>query len=133
MSFFSCHMVSGKSNIHLPTFFRRLSTRSQRPNVELVADGAHHSLISEAQVLDNSVYDLNTQLYAAQSSLQALQDQLDELLRDSEVKNKSISVESEAIARRDLHANRKPRTTEYYVPRGTNEWMSLGRSRCLYM
>jgi chromosome segregation ATPase len=107
----------------------RLSTRAGRPSQERTADAAHHSLVSEAETLDFAMQQLDQQLAEAESDMAALTDTLNNLLHDLETKEISLKIDRSCASLRSLHADRRPRRTEYHTTRSPHEWKHFGRTR----
>ena len=109
----------------------RLATRAGRPGIERTADAAHHSLVTEAETLDQAINLLEQQLAEAEGDLAALTDTLNALLDDLNTKETSLRIDNACVESRRLHADRSPRKTEYHTSRSANEWKHFGRTRCM--
>jgi len=80
----------------------RLAQRSQRPNVELTRDPAQFQLVSEVNLIEQSISALETQLEASEGSLKGLiRNQID-LKEDIRIKTKSLHIDKDLC--QDLRA-----------------------------
>lgn len=80
----------------------RLAQRSQRPNVELTRDPAQFQLVSEVNLIEQSISALETQLEASEASLKGLiRNQID-LKEDIRIKTKSLHIDKDLC--QDLRA-----------------------------
>lgn len=109
----------------------RLATRAGRPGIERTADAAHHSLVDEAETLDQAINMLEQHLVEAENDLQNLTDTLNELLDDLNTKQTSLKIDNACVSLRRLHSDRSPRKTEYHTSRSAHEWKHFGRTRCM--
>jgi len=109
----------------------RLATRAGRPGIERTADAAHHSLVDEAETLDQAINMLEQQLAEAEGDLQDLTSTLNELLDDLNTKETSLRIDNACVESRRLHSDRSPRKTEYHTSRSAHEWKHFGRTRCM--
>ena len=111
----------------------RLSTRTDRPMHELTADKAHHSLVREAEALDQAVDALQQQLTLAESDLNELHNDEAQLVRDLHTKENSLALDTQCVALRELNSDVKPRITEYTKARSPMQWKQFGRSRSMHL
>lgn len=109
----------------------RLSTRARRPNVEFVVDAAHTSLVNEANLLDNVDQRLHTQVDSSKQSLMQLQDGLNDVLKNDQLKKIGKGLEEQCQFHRSIDTNRSPRKSDYHDPRSPGEWQSYGRTRAI--
>eukprot|EP00050_Salpingoeca_kvevrii_P002037 m.185850 g.185850 ORF g.185850 m.185850 type:complete len:403 (-) comp10522_c0_seq1:250-1458(-) len=75
----------------------RLQKRSERPNVELVRDSAHTSLLKEVSAIEDTIEQLRSQLSVADASLRSLNRAALQLEEDLAIKTNSLNLENRCM------------------------------------
>ena len=109
----------------------RLDNRFQRPQIELVADAVHTSLLSEMEDLETAASRIRDQHGQAESVLHALQQAQRTLNEQIATKTFTLELEANCIAFRDLYSDRVPAKTDFGVSRSQAEWVSFGSGRTM--